>query len=198
MHGAGAYLMESNMGVGIDYGMGTTNIDPETGIRFGVIHTNNEHLTEWFWESVESDYGDPSCPRCGGSLAEYDSEKHDAYDHKGSGCCDYACESCECAIDSSDCYPDEPIGHTINDDGIVASVDSDGDIFITKSPYYTHAAFCSPCAPGAVHLENHNHDGSGAKGYCLGHDWFKKRKAPYKVYSVATGKIVRARNRKSR
>ena len=86
----------------------------------------------------------------------------------------------------------EPISHIV-DDGeyqAEASVDS-GDIFITKSPYFTYAQFCSPCAPGACHLENPlDHASDENKCYCFGHDWFESGIAPYDVYSVETGKKV--------
>lgn len=175
------------MGKGIDYGMGQTNIDRETGIRYGVMNANNEHLTEWFWESVESDYGPPTCGECGNEAEDYDDEKHGEYEH-GRGCADYACESCERVFDSDEAFGDEPVRHTIDDGEIRAIVDSYNDVMILKSPYYTHAAFCSPCAPGAVHLENDTPDGE--KGYCFGHEWFKNNTAPYPVYSVATNDLV--------
>lgn len=175
------------MGKGIDYGMGMTNIDRENGIRFGVINTNAETLTEWFWESVEADYGPPTCGKCGNEAVEYDSDTHDSYKH-GRGCADYACEHCERVFGSDDAFGDEPNGHTIDDDGVIATVDGYNDVFITKSPYYTRAAFCSPCAPGACHLENPDDDGE--KAYCLGHDWFRDKTAPYPVYRVDNDELV--------
>jgi len=30
----------------------------------------------------------------------------------------------------------------------------------------------------------------GVKTYCLGADWFENERAPYPVYSVATGELV--------
>jgi hypothetical protein len=48
---------------GIDYGMGQTNIDKETGIHYGVISINS--LTECAIEDFEADYGEPHCPKCG-------------------------------------------------------------------------------------------------------------------------------------
>lgn len=175
------------MSNGIDYGMGTTNIDPQNGIRYGVINANADGLTEWFWESMEADYGPATCGKCGGEAVEYDSEKHDGYDH-GRGCADWACEGCERVFDSEDAFGDEPNGHTLNSDGYAGFVDSYGDLFLTKSPYYTRAAFCSPCAPGACHLENPDDDGERA--YCLGHKWFRDGVAPYKVYRVSDGAEV--------
>lgn len=169
--------------IGIDYGMGQTNIDKETGIRFGVIPMND--LAHWAWESFEDDYGDPTCPKCGNEAMEYDEECHCGFDGEGS---DYACEDCCYSFMSDEAFGDEVISSHLDDGEYVAQRDSDGDIFITKSPYYTHAQFCSPCAPGAGHL-SHPVDG-GAKTYCFGHDWFEDGVAPYPVYEVATGKLV--------
>jgi hypothetical protein len=173
---------------GIDYGMGTSNINPETGIRFGVIGVNCEHLDEWFWEQMEADYGDPGCPKCGGAVVEYDHEKHGEYpEHRG--CDDYACESCGIALDSGDCYPDEAIGHDLDSDGYKGRIGSDcTELFVTASRYYTRAQFCSPCAPGACHLEHPMSDGE--KAYCLGHEWFKGDRAPYPVFDAATHALV--------
>lgn len=85
------------------------------------------------------------------------------------------------------------------------------DVFVSKSPYFTYAQFCSPCVPGACNLDNPfeglavpsgRHasfaEDYGAeaqaigyvKCYCLGHDFFDGEKAPYEVFSVATGKRV--------
>ena len=62
-------------------------------------------------------------------------------------------------------------------------------MWFTRSPYFTRAAFCSPCAPGACHLANPREDGERA--YCPGPDWFDdENPAPFPIYSVATGEIV--------
>lgn len=189
---------------GIDYGAGTTNRDRETGIRYGVISIHA--LNEWALESFEADYGPPTCGTCGNELVEYDDEKHSdvqRYDDNdnpeddgeslyvhGPGCADYACETCRTVCDSSEAYGDEPIGWDCTDPDYVASLDSYNDVFLTRSPYFTYAQFCSPCAPGAGHLENPT-DRGGAKTYCFGHDWFPNNKAPYRVYEVATGRRIR-------
>lgn len=185
---------------GIDYGFGKTNIDRETGIRFGVINMNCPSLHEFVWDYVEPDYGEPACPECGNAVTDCDTvedvetaddsaeeSKSLRYYSKGS-CADFICESCKLLIDSSDAYGDEPNVHVLDGDGYAGYVDSYNDLLITKSPYYTHAQFCSPCAPGAGHLENACE--SGPKTYCLGHDWFQKGQTPYPVYEVATGKLV--------
>ena len=53
---------------GIDYGMGRTNIDPETGIRYGVISQHS--IMPEAMEDMEPDYGLPTCPECGIDVRE--------------------------------------------------------------------------------------------------------------------------------
>lgn len=182
------------MSNGIDYGMGTTNIDRATGIRFGVIPMNA--LTHWAWESFEADYGSPSCGKCGNEAVPVNDESVPELDGtdeewERDGCEDYACVACCRTFDSSDAYGEEAVGHDCTDPDYTAHVGSDCvDAFITSSPYYTHARFCSPCAPGACYLLSPT-DKTGPKAYCFGHDWFESGKAPYPVWEVKTGKLVR-------
>lgn len=175
------------MGKGTDYGMGRTNIDRETGIRYGVI--SSAEVCQAWADSSEEDYEEPTCPKCGNRAADYDDETHGGYGCKG-GCVDYACDDCEYAFDSSNAYGDEPSGSWTLDDGEYIATQSrdDCDIFVTRSPYFTRAAFCSPCAPGACYLMTPDEDGE--RCYCFGHDWFESGTAPYPVYSVATGELV--------
>ena len=53
---------------GIDYAglFSAVNRDKETGIRYGVISCNALH--EWFYEALEMDYGDATCPQCGNAV----------------------------------------------------------------------------------------------------------------------------------
>jgi hypothetical protein len=170
---------------GIDYGMGTTNVDHETGIRYGVI-SQNELVQAWS-DASEPDYGDPTCPKCGGEVEEYQDDEHDAYrDGRPNACADYACEGCKLVWESGDCYPDEAVGFNLDDEEYRATAGSDGDIFIMRSPYYTMAEYCSPCAPGAGYIVNEG----DVKTYCFGHDMFwdtEEKRAPYRVWSVETG-----------
>jgi hypothetical protein len=168
---------------GIDYGMGATNIDKTTGIRFGVI-SSNEVCQAWSDDS-EAEYGEPSCPKCRNEAKDsthIDTEDFEQlYSH---GCDEYACENCKLTLDSSDVYGESPLGFTYSADGYEASQSGDDcDIFITKSPFYTRAQFCSPCAPGACYLMNSCDNGERA--YCFGHDWFENNKAPYRVWRVS-------------
>jgi len=182
------------MGAGIDYGRGTgANTDPDTGIRFGVIPMNS--LSEFAHESFEGIYP-RSCPKCGGDVVDHDDDKHGEYPHfqeqgwrKRRGCDDYACESCNLALESEDVFGEEPNGHECTDTDYKAhQFRDDGDIFVERAPFFTRARFCSPCAPGAVHLGSPDPDGE--RGYCFGHDWFDGDVAPYPVFDVKTGAEV--------
>lgn len=174
------------MGRGIDYGRGMTNIDTATGIRYGVINLNA--LGEFAHESFEADYGPPTCGKCGSEADEYDDELHGEYKH-GRGCADFACETCERVFGSDDAYGEEPHGWTLEDAEYSATMgQDDNDIFVLKSPYFTRAAFCSPCAPGACYLTSPDDDGERA--YCFSPSWFPDDTAPYDVYSVKTGELL--------
>jgi hypothetical protein len=187
----------------IDYGMGKTNIDPETGIRYGCVsvHSLNPDV---IYDAQELDYGKPHCPKCGNAAATIPAhteqrgagvsviqdvpEAYEDYEMARGAYADYACESCRYLFDGGEAFPDEPLGWYI-DDGEYKVVDClDSDALVIKSPYYTLANFCSPCVPGAGNLDSHNTD--GVKTYCFGHDWFDDGKAPYPVYAVATGERV--------
>ena len=90
-----------------------------------------------------------------------------------------------------DCDECEPHGFAFVEDGYGACQSrDDSDIFITKSPFYTFAAFCSPCAPGAGHLRNPLTPDEGVKTYCFGDDWFEDESCPYTIYNVVDDAIV--------
>ena len=103
----------------------------------------------------------------------------------------YPCKECEYrpGPDDEPCEAMcEPSSFYIDDKEYSAECGEMGDIFITKSPYYTKAQFCSPCAPGACYLMNPCE--GGEKAYCFGHDWFEDGKAPYPVYLVKDDSLV--------
>ena len=203
--------MDTNY-AGIDYsGTGATcNRDSETGIRYGIIPMYA--LNDYVYESFEPDYGAPRCPKCGNDAVTIPShtesdptgagqwvstiqdmpEAYAEYEEARHECTDYACETCEYLFGSESAYSEEPIGNTLDDGEYQGNLDSYNDVWIFKSPYYTFAQFCSPCAPGAGYLANPCDKDTGAKSYCFGHDWFEDGKAPYPVYRVDTGELVPA------
>ena len=164
--------------MGYDYGRGKTNVSnvtlpgTATVIRYGVI-SQNEVMQAWCDES-EGWYGKPHCPECGAELEDDVCDGHE----------------CECGytIDwvGEDCYGDEPISHYVDGGGYTAESDSYGDIFITKSPYYTVCGYCSPCAPGA----GYNTDpGEDCAAFCFGPDWFDGE-PPHAIYRVSDGQLM--------
>ena len=199
---------------GIDYGMGSTNIDHDTGIRFGVI--SKHKVGQAWYDSEELQWGEPCCGECGneaspieavpfdlddcvatefaGAFRHYDKlaipEEHqddigkDTWKDEGR---DYCCLYCARSFDSDDAFGDEPIGSSYVDEEYKCFA-SDSDIFIEKSPYYTLCNFCSPCAPGAGYLKSANPN--GIKAYCLGPDWFGEGECPYPVYRVDNDECI--------
>ncbi len=219
---------------GIDYGMGKTNIDKQNGIRFGAI--NQHELGASWYEGAEADYGKPTCPKCGNEAIELDGrvtqiengvlvesvipENMETWEYAEHECSDYACVHCEYVFGSESAFGDEPLAFFIdNEEYKIFQSGDDTDLFIEKSPFFTYAQFCSPCAPGAGYLmnpftnerENSDTGQSGVaaaedypqdyklraelagfpKVYCFGHDWFENGKAPYPVFSVETREIVK-------
>lgn len=190
----------------IDYGRGLScNRNPDTGIRYGILPSNCESLSDYYWESIESEY-DPSCGHCGASLSEdWETEGREAYAEQGETDEEVEtrreeaesedmrlCPKCLREIPEGDEYPDEPsrqvIGESEEETGFV---DSSGDWWVTDSPYYTFASPCSPCAPGAAYLASPlSEEEGGLKAYCLGPEWYTDGKPPYPVYRVSDGSLV--------
>jgi len=172
--------------MGIDYGMGKTNFDVKNGIRFGIIPARE--VGQYWYEESEPAYPENACPECGSTanVVDFVEAEHGNYALFSDWHSDeYACLDCEIVFDNQEV---EAIAFKYEKDGYILSQSAeDSDIWIFKSPFYTIAGFCSPCAPGAVYLTDTSPD---AKGYCLGHDWFESGKAPYTVFSVETGKEI--------
>lgn len=170
---------------GIDYGMGQTNIDHETGIRYGVI-PQVDILQAWS-DSSEPDYGEPTCPKCGNGAIDIDVDNLEGWTDEGR---DYACPHCKLTFWADWAFGDGPIGWNLDDSEYIATQGGDdSDIFVIRSPYYTYGPFCSPCAPGAVYLPNAK--GDGARAYCFGPDWFDDDSpCPYPIYRVSDNVCV--------
>lgn len=139
--------------MGIDYGRGITNIDKETGIRYGIIHQNllnGDAMGGFVQPECE-----PTCPICEFVL---DNDGHEHCPNCGFVCDDW--------YQHSDIY-DGPLVYTDKDYEL--QLDSSGDVWVFKSPWTVLAGYASPCAPGAVDLTSKSED---ALGYALGPDWF--------------------------
>ena len=174
--------------MGIDYGMGRTNIDHETGIRYGVIPAHD--VGQSWYDSAEPYYGEPHCPKCGNKAIKGEHPEH-TENYDCSGCGDYRCDDCEYMFDGEEAFGEEAISYSLDDGEIIATQSGDDcDIFIIKSPFYTFAPFCSPCAPGACYLRDGSAEGD-AKAYCFPSDWFSDDSpCSYPVYRVTDNVCV--------
>ena len=159
---------------GIDYGSGITNIDPKTGIRYGIINQNE--IGQYWFDDSEANYK-YECSNCGSDIEEELLSDE--------------CPHCGKEFDHDEWDMFEPVSFSYDSEGYkMEQSQNDTDIFVLESKYYTYAQFCSPCAPGAGYLMTPLKDKIEAnKTYCLGHEWFEG-KAPYKVYSVETGRRI--------
>jgi hypothetical protein len=181
---------------GIDYGLGQSNINKETGIHYGVIsqHTPSP-------EAVDDVYHGPHSR----DLAYENWVEHvkkavssavlEAVDHlmlssRAEELAKHLSEEAEGWDWLGDSYNGDEADPLYEHDGYKIVKCLDYDLFVLKSPYYTHAQYCSPCVPGAGNLDHPCKE--GPKSYCLGHDWFEDGKAPYDVFDVISGAKVPA------
>jgi hypothetical protein len=179
------------MSAGIDYGMGQSNVDKETGIRYGVIHQNK--ISCFARDDMYQDGEDVEFESF--KEAVKDSLKRaieNALEEHGLESCNDSEEFAENIVDSLefDTYEQTADCQRVHyeKDGYEIDSLSDGDMFITKSEFYTLCKFCSPCAPGAGSLSCPDED--GIKAYCLAKDWFDDEVAPYPVYRVSDDSLV--------
>lgn len=136
------------------------NVDLETGISFGVVSLNNEKFNSELWFEVsEPEYYVETCPICGSG---FDSLENDDGDELN------VCHSCghEWGIDEHELVIRSFV---IDEDGLrMEQSADDSDIFVTRSPFVTLAAKCSPCAPNAGDLSTPG----GVMAYCPPPEWW--------------------------
>lgn len=199
------------MNTGIDYGNGTTNIDKDTSIRYGVIAMGT--ICQAWCDSAEPDYGLPTCGECCAEVLDLSMDKIDYCPFCGkekhnpeSGICQFCNEDFDTSdLDSivycpicgkenryADWYSDEPNMWNLQEDldagELIAESSGDSpDVWCIKSPFYTLTRLCSPCAPGAGDLNSPMED--GCKTYCFPHDFFDGDCAPYPVYKVSDNSL---------
>ena len=177
--------------MGVDYGFGTANIDKVTDIRYGVIPMND--LGSFAWDEISQgedidfkNHKDDIKGELEASIEQVLTEH--GYDRQND-----AGEYAESIVNDLNFDGYESGGdctrYHYQQDGYDLLSCSDGDLFVQKSPYFTNAPFCSPCAPGAGYLRDGGEMGD-CRAYCLFHDWFEDGVAPYPVYLVATGELV--------
>ena len=116
------------------------NIDPETGIRYGigVINKLSGDLLSFLTPEYLCEFG--KCP--------YKDECENPGDPE---CLDELCSNCEPAF-----WKDKDYTFIFTDNGY---------FFLVKSPVTDTFRLCSPCFPNAVDLDSSDPD--GCEGYCL-------------------------------
>lgn len=168
---------------GIDYGFGLANVDPDNGIRYGVINASS--LPAWFWDTVQSEGADLDYEDAVSAVKdEIKSALRSALsDYAATADCDDLAQTVLDSIEIDCESTGDCTRYRYNKDGLIFETTSDGSIFVIKSPYYALCSYCSPCAPGAGWLES---EGS-VKAYCLPTDWFNDSSAntaPYVAHKV--------------
>ena len=180
--------------MGIDYGMGQTNIDKATGMRYGVIPMND--LSSFAWDDILVNGDDLDFAaykqECKTSIA---TAIGNALEELGLDRGNDAEELADGIVDDLEWDGYENTGDCARyayDDGEVSiETASDGDVWVLKSLYYTYAPFCSPCAPGAGYLRDAGTDDSNPKVYCLPKDWFDDEQGcPYPYWTVDGDELV--------
>ena len=218
---------------GIDYsGPGsTTNRDPETGIRYGVIsqHSIQSDVMSDIWSEARDLSREAAVEEMKDSIVSAIEQGETAREALAGVLDDFVrnADLSDCIDQMLDMMKDndgktphrdmlwDVVEQDFNDryedngdrswlwekDGYALSNCLQSDVFVSKSPYFTYAPYCSPCCPGAGNLDSasaksgmfaHEEIGNiqGCKAFCLGHSFFENEEAPYPVFSVATGKRV--------
>jgi hypothetical protein len=179
------------MAKGIDYGMGLANIDNATGIRYGVIHAhsvNPDALDDIYTRGENLSYKAAKDEAQATLRQDMESTLDDLGVLPYSDRQRYVARVSESVWDDieqewNDHYEEDNDTYRYGSDGYVIETSWLG-LYVIKSPFYTLAAYCSPCCPGAGDLDTP--DPEGVKTYCLGPDWFEDNTAPYPVFNVET------------
>lgn len=162
---------------GLDYSLGKSNIDNATGIRYGCISQNSLH--EYAHEEIVNhgrdltfeQYQEDAKEKLRSALSDYFSDSK--WGNETQSKLDSAVEDAYDAVSDglNDNYQPDATQYLYEKDGYTIQTCLDNDLIVTKSEFYTHAQFCSPCVPGAGNLDTFCP--TGPKTFCLGHDWFE-------------------------
>lgn len=191
------------------------NRNTETGIRYGVIPSNDLfNAGEQFYDDADDTRHEQYITDAKQKLRHAIESAMDDFGVKSDHiqlAADEAFDILE--QDLNDRYESDGTGLHYDDGEYIIDKLDETDLFVAKSPYFTFAPECSPCAPGACYLRNGIKLTDGVpeqyspgqledvrnpypnrdlhKTYCLGHEWFEEdHPAPYAIYSVETGKLI--------
>lgn len=150
----------------------TANINPETGIRYGVIACNslNQHVVEELWYgpgAVDISYKEALEDLEAEIRREVEFEQEDGFE------VDDPEDEIQSRLESRAEWIeiDEPTikGTYEGVEYIIGWLGGAPLVWITKSPFVGKFDRCSPCVPGAVSLESPNP--GGVQGYDVPPDW---------------------------
>lgn len=142
-----------------------TNINPTTGIRFGIIsaHALDPEIVDKLQQGRDVNYEEAKSELwasikqvCGEYMSDRDSD-------------DVADMACERLSDHFE--QDEPV-HEFEIAGVKGRTTWLGGalmVWVFESPYTDNFRLCSPCVPGACDLNSH--EGEGYLGYDVPADW---------------------------
>lgn len=193
---------------GIDYGMGLSYIDKETGIRYGVIHQNK--ISPYAFEDIMNNGTDVDFESFKEDLQsslesaiKHELEERGLWSRRRTTTLNNdPRQMAEEIVDNLEWDGYEGTGdctrYEYNEDGYLLQTCSDGDIFVLKSKFVTRGPFASPCAPGAVYLDDATGDEEMALSYCLDSSWFDREcPCPYPVFEKDTMKCVYQPNKEA-
>ena len=156
---------------GIDYGNGQTNIDKETGIRFGVLPVNSLN-----WDALDEilqrgkDVGFEQFKQ--ETVKTVRDAVLEALDFLPKHCAESLADRCAQAAETS-----SELGEGYESDECHYSFETEDTklllrgqyVWVLKSPHIVRCALCSPCCPGAGNLDEICDD--GAETYGLDSSW---------------------------
>jgi hypothetical protein len=168
--------------------MTTTNMNTETGIRYGSINQN--HISSDAMDDIITHGENVSfnnwLDEIKSQLAQSIESALDEFMPTDSIDCDDMANE---ILDSFDCigdrYQSDCDQYEYKQDGYHIVTDSYGDLIVIESPYWTYGNLASPCFPNGCTLPTEPDSDCAVKCYCLGADWFDEfNPIGYQPYNV--------------
>ena len=201
---------------GSNYGNCIDNVNLETGIHYGIISQNEilqawadssepiyipycpycgNKLTQKFYDKITCECTSKKCPHCKKVLNEFDFQESEpqGYTYNQDG---YICQQ---SSDNPDIFVCESQYYTYaafcspctpNAGYLMTPFDLDKCDKKIKEQFTLLKIIAPLAVPEAY--KGYAETQGFIKTYCFGHDWFEGGKAPYPVFNVKTGEIVKA------
>ena len=138
----------------------TANINPDTGIRYGVASLNS--LAEWVWDEFFTNGTNLTAQQ-----AEADFKRDFALENDREPSDDEEQEFWDGYEADEECYELEADGMRLE----LSYLGGAAIVFVLESPHIGQARECSPCVPNAGDLDNRERGGFDC--YSLPAEWFR-------------------------